>query len=73
MEQVLVNIKDDYCAKFFKKDLVSIDEILDKLSELEDERLDLEEQLEDLKQDMEDNYIHRPMSHYTGDSYDDRF
>lgn len=33
----------------------------------------LEEKYEDLEKDLEDNYIHRPMSHYTGDSYDDRY
>lgn len=70
MEQVLVNIKDDYCAKFFKKDLVSIEEILDKLSELEDEKLDLEEQLEELKQDMEDNY--KPVSYAEQIGYSER-
>jgi DNA repair exonuclease SbcCD ATPase subunit len=73
MEQVLINLKGDYCAKFFNKDLVSVDEILNKLYELENDIEDLKEELEELKDDMEDNYIHRPMSHYTGDSYDDRF
>lgn len=33
----------------------------------------LEEKYEDLEKDLEDNYIHRPMSDYTGDRYDDRF
>jgi predicted phage-related endonuclease len=61
MEQVLVNIKDDYCAKFFNKDLVSIDEILNKLSELEDEKEAVENELKELKQDVEDNY--RPVSY----------
>lgn len=32
-----------------------------------------EERYEDLERDLEDNYIHRPMSDYTGDSYDDRY
>lgn len=61
MEQVLVNIKDDYCTKFFKKDLVSIDEILDKLYELDNEIDSLKEELEDLKDDVRDNY--RPVSY----------
>lgn len=34
---------------------------------------DLEEKIKDMEQDIEDNYIPRPMSDYTGDSYDDRF
>lgn len=33
----------------------------------------LKEEYEDFKRDIEDNYVHRPMSNYTGDSYDDRF
>ena len=61
MEQVLVNLKDDYCAKFFNKDLVSIDEILNKLYELENDIEDLKEELEDLKDDVRDNY--RPVSY----------
>lgn len=43
--------------------------IEDLLSEIDS----LQEKYEDLEQDIEDNYIHRPMSNYTGDSYDDRF
>ena len=33
----------------------------------------LQEKYEDLERDLEDNYIHRPMSDYTGDADDDRF
>ena len=33
----------------------------------------LKEEAEDREQDIQDNYIHRPMSDYTGDVYDDRF
>ena len=72
---------DVYVLDEFKnQDLVSVQELLDKIGELssEVERLqdDINEkqrEYEDLEQDLEDNYIHRPMSHYTGDSYDDRF
>jgi len=34
---------------------------------------DLKEKIKDMEQDIEDNYIPRPKSDYTGDSYDDRF
>ena len=33
----------------------------------------LKEEAEDRERDIEDNYVHRPMSDYTGDVYDDRF
>lgn len=70
MEHVLVNLKGDYCAKFFKKDLVSIDEILNKLYELEDEIEALQEELEDLKDDVRDNY--RPVSYKEQIGYSER-
>lgn len=31
------------------------------------------QKIKELKQDLDDNYIHRPMSDYTGNSYDDRY
>lgn len=31
------------------------------------------QEIRELKQDPDDNYIRRPMSDYTGDSYDDRY
>lgn len=70
MEQVLINLKDDYCAKFFNKDLVSIDEILNKLAELEDEKEVVEKELKELKQDVEDNY--RPVSYAEQVGYSER-
>lgn len=79
-----VNLKecdDVYVLDEFKnKDLVSVEELLNKISELaakveelEDDLKETKRDYKDLEQDLEDNYIHRPMSHYTGDSYDDRF
>lgn len=82
--KVYVNLKecdDVYVTDEFKnKDLVSVEDLLDKISELAAKVEELEDDLneakrdyEDLEDDLEDNYIHRPMSHYTGDRYDDRF
>ena len=70
MEHVLVNLKGDYCGKFFEKDLVSIDEILNKLYELENEIEALQEELEDLKDDVRDNY--RPVSYAEQVGYSER-
>lgn len=59
-----------------KKDLVGyIDEdgILSMIEDLICEIDRLKEEAEDREQDIQDNYIHRPMSDYTGDVYDDRF
>lgn len=42
---------------YFKKDMVTIDEILDKCEDLIVENDELKEELEDLKQDLHDNYV----------------
>ena len=67
MEQVYINIKDmnecftkRYLQDEFKKDLVSVDELIGLIEDLKGEYDYLEEQYEDLKRDMEDNY--KPMS-----------
>ena len=80
MNEVYINIKNmnecyikRYMQDQFKKDLVSIEEIIALLEDLKGDYDELEEKFEDLQQDLEDNYIPRPMSDYTGDRYDDRF
>lgn len=61
------------------KDAENIDGYIDEdgvLAMIEDLILEidrLKEEQQDREQDIADNYIHRPMSDYTGDVYDDRF
>ena len=43
--------------EYFKKDMVTIDEILDKCEDLIIENKELQDELDDLKQDLHDNYI----------------
>ena len=50
-----------------------IDSVESIINDLLYEIRHLEEKIKHLEQDVEDNYIHRPMSDYTGDRYDDRF
>lgn len=60
MEKVLIDIREEnnqIRCLFKLKDFVSVDEILDKLCELDDERAYAEEKVEDLEQDIEENYI----------------
>lgn len=60
MEKVLIDIREEnnqIKCLFKLKDFVSVDEILDKLCELDDERAYAEEKVEDLEQDIEENYI----------------
>ena len=59
MEKVLIDIREEnnqIRCLFKLKDFVSVDEILDKLCELDDERAYAEEKVEDLEQDIEQHY-----------------
>ena len=62
-----------WIAKHFDKDIISIDDLIGIIEDLDDEIEYWKEKYEDLEQDLEQNYIHRKRSDYTGDSYDDRF
>lgn len=77
-----VNLKecdDVYVLDEFKnKDLVSVEELLDKISELssrveelEDDLNEVKREYEDLEQDMEDNYKRIPLSEMYGISNKD--
>ena len=76
--RILQRISNKRSIKIDIKDIdneywISTDELLNLVCELDD-NIDMQkDRYEDLEQDIEDNYIHRPMSNYTGDSYDDRF
>lgn len=59
MENVFIDIREEnnqIRCLFGLKDLVSVEEILDKLCELDDERAYAEEKVEDLEQDIEQHY-----------------
>lgn len=63
MNEVLVNIKGlDSVNKYFSKDLVSVEELIALIEDLDGDLEVLKEQIEDLKQDIEDNY--KPISHW---------
>lgn len=54
-------------------DFIPSESIIPMLEDLLCEIEHQEERYEDLERDLQDNYIHRPVSDYTGDSYDDRY
>ena len=59
MENIYVDIRNecDFIKDMFEnKDIVSIEEIFNKLEDLVDEKTDLEIKFEDFKRDVEDNY-----------------
>ena len=65
MENVFIKREElnKWIAKYFKEDLVSIDDILRVLGDLEFELDSLKEEFEDYKQMVEDNY--KPISAYS--------
>ena len=65
MENVYIKREElnKWIAKYFKEDLVSIDDILRVLEDLEFELDSLKEEFEDYKQMVEDNY--KPISAYS--------
>ena len=65
MEKVFIKREElnKWIAKYFKEDLVSIDDILRVLEDLEFELDSLKEEFEDYKQMVEDNY--KPISAYS--------
>lgn len=69
MDKVLIDIREEsnqVRCLFGLKDLVTIDEILDKLCELDSDKARAEEELEDLQQDIRDNYKPVPYSEQVG-------
>lgn len=68
--EVLINVKD--CNnEIFKKDLYTVDELIEIIEDLKYQIEDLDEENEELKQQIEDNY--RPLNAYelAGMSEDD--
>lgn len=69
MKEVYVNIKDlgecylkDYLEKEFKKDLISVDELLTLTESLIADVDELKEKFEDLERDVEENYRPIPVN-----------
>lgn len=65
MDKVYILKEDvnEWIGKYFgNKDLVSVDELLDIIENLDDEVNNLKEEIKNIKQDRDDNY--RPISYY---------
>ena len=56
-----------------KGDFITYEDVISIIEDLTIEYDVLKEKYNDFKQYVEDNCVSRPMSDYTGDSYDDRF
>jgi hypothetical protein len=66
MDKILVNLEEDFCRKYFDKDIVSVSDILDKLVELDEELDQQKEAYQELENDMRDNYRAIPVSEQVG-------
>lgn len=65
MEKLLVDIREEskQIQRIFQnKDLVSIEDLLAKIEELDDDLSDKEDKIKEIKQDIEDNYKSIPKS-----------
>ena len=61
MKNVYIDSSESrWLENYFKKDMVTVDEIISACEDLVIVNKELEEQLEDLKQDLHDNY--KPIS-----------
>lgn len=63
MEKILVDIREEskQIKRIFEnKDLISIEDLLSKIEELDDDKGYLEDKIKDMEQDIEDNY--KPIS-----------
>ena len=60
MEKILVDIREENEAitNYFKKDLVSVEELLSGINELIDEKIYLEEKIEDMKHPFVEDDLH---------------
>ena len=71
MEKILINLEEEYCRKYFKKDIVTLEEILDKLVELDEELDLLAEKYGELEEDIRENYRPIPVMDQVGMSEGD--
>lgn len=63
MKEVYIIVKGLEIEELFNKDLVSVDELCEKIIELKMENDRLEEKIEDLENNLKDNY--RPIDNYS--------
>ena len=65
MERIKIDIRNEsnqIQKIFYGKDLVSVEDLLDMICELDDKVSGLEQQKKDMEQDIEDNYRKIPVS-----------
>jgi archaellum component FlaC len=66
MERIMINLEEDFHRRYFKKDIVTLEEILEKIEELDDEIDYLKEAYQNLENDVRDNYRPIPVMEQVG-------
>lgn len=66
MENILINLEEQFHRRYFKKDIVTLEEILEKIEELDDEVEKLRETYQELENDVKDNYRPIPVLEQVG-------
>lgn len=66
MDKILINLEENFCRKYFDKDIVTIDEVLDRMIELDEEVDQIKEAYRELEEDIKENYRPIPISEQVG-------
>ena len=71
MDKILINLEEDYCRKYFDKDVVSVEDILEKIKEFDDKLFEEKEKYLELENEVKENYRPIPVSTLYGTSDED--
>ena len=66
MEKIMINLEDNFYRRYFDKDVVTLDEVLRKVEDLDDEIEYLKEAYVRLEEDVRENYRAIPVSEQYG-------
>lgn len=66
MERIMINLEEYFHRRYFKKDIVTIAEMLEKIEELDDEIEHLREAYQELENDIKENYRAIPVKEQLG-------
>ena len=66
MEQIMINLEDNFYRRYFDKDVVTLEEVLRKVEDLDDEIEYLKEAYVRLEEDVNENYRAIPVSEQVG-------
>ena len=66
MEQIMINLEDNFYRRYFNKDVVTLEEVLRKVEDLDDEIEYLKEAYVRLEEDIRDNFKPIPVAEQNG-------